>query len=60
MYQGRWSIAHRDFERDILPMVHSEGMGIAPWGVLGQGMFKTDEELKKLKESGTLLHLELS
>jgi hypothetical protein len=27
-------------------------MGFAPWGVLGGGMFKTDEEIKKLQESG--------
>jgi aryl-alcohol dehydrogenase-like predicted oxidoreductase len=39
VYQGHWSAAFRDFERDILPMVESEGMGIAPWGALGRGMF---------------------
>lgn len=26
VYQGKWSIAERDFERDILDMVRSEGM----------------------------------
>ena len=25
IYQGKWSIMHRDFERDILPMAVSEG-----------------------------------
>ncbi|OCL14398.1 norsolorinic acid reductase [Glonium stellatum] len=44
VYQGRWSAAERDFERDILPMAREEGMALAPWGALGRGMFKTDEE----------------
>ncbi|KAK0902268.1 hypothetical protein LTR91_019080 [Friedmanniomyces endolithicus] len=35
VYQGRWSAALRDFERDIIPMCEAEGMGIAPWGVFG-------------------------
>lgn len=80
MYQGRWSLACRDMERDIIPLIKHEGMGIpsffsffffvviivsyshsffkiegiAPWGVLGQGMFKTDEELARIKETGIL------
>ncbi|KAM0716889.1 hypothetical protein Q7P37_006741 [Cladosporium fusiforme] len=44
VYQGRWSAANRDFERDIIPMCEAEGMGIAPWGVLGGGTFKTEEQ----------------
>ncbi|KAF4636291.1 hypothetical protein G7Y89_g1800 [Cudoniella acicularis] len=44
VYQGRWSAEHRDFERDIIPMVASEGMGLAPWGALGGGNFKTEEQ----------------
>ena len=43
VYQGKWNAATRDFERDILPMCESEGMGIAPWGTLGSGAFKTTE-----------------
>ena len=41
VYQGKWSAASRDFERDIILMCESEGMGIAPWGSLGSGNFKT-------------------
>eukprot|EP00026_Physarum_polycephalum_P010475 Phypoly_transcript_10639.p1 GENE.Phypoly_transcript_10639~~Phypoly_transcript_10639.p1 ORF type:complete len:417 (+),score=85.80 Phypoly_transcript_10639:80-1252(+) len=52
VYQGKWSIATRDLERDVIPMCKAEGMGLAPWNVLGGGMFKTDEELAKLKETG--------
>lgn len=40
LYQGRWSAAARDVERDLLPMLRSEGMGIAPWGAIGQGRFQ--------------------
>ncbi len=44
VYQGRWSAAERDFEREILSMVRAEGMGLAPWGALGGGKFKTEEQ----------------
>ncbi|KAI1420929.1 norsolorinic acid reductase [Xylaria sp. FL1777] len=47
VYQGRWSAASRDFERDIIPMAKNEGMGLAPWGALGGGKFKTEEQRKK-------------
>lgn len=43
VYQGRWSAAVRDFERDIIPMCLDQGMGIAPWGTLGGGMFKPSQ-----------------
>ncbi|KAF4978275.1 hypothetical protein FZEAL_5313 [Fusarium zealandicum] len=46
VYQGRWSAASRDFEREIIPMCKAEGMGIAPWGALGGGKFKTEEQRK--------------
>jgi len=46
VYQGKWNAATRDFERDILPMCESEGMAIAPWGVLGAGQFKTKAQLQ--------------
>ena len=41
VYQGKWSAANRDFERDIIPMTISEGMSLAPWGALGGGQFKS-------------------
>ncbi|KAH7163444.1 NADP-dependent oxidoreductase domain-containing protein [Dactylonectria estremocensis] len=46
VYQGRWNAAQRDFEREIIPMCRDEGMGIAPWGALGGGKFKTEEQRK--------------
>ena len=29
IYQGAWNIMQRDFEREIIPMARSEGMGIS-------------------------------
>jgi aryl-alcohol dehydrogenase-like predicted oxidoreductase len=52
VYQGLWSAAVRDFERDILPMCEVEGMAIAPWGALGRGLFATKEELEKKGDEG--------
>lgn len=46
VYQGRWSAEYRDFEREILPMCADEGMGIAPWGALGGGQFKSEAQRK--------------
>lgn len=47
VYQGLWSAATRDMEREILPMCRAEDMGIAPWGALGGGFFKTKEQREK-------------
>jgi aryl-alcohol dehydrogenase-like predicted oxidoreductase len=47
VYQGLWSAAMRDFERDIIPMCKDEGMGLLPWGTLGQGKFQTEAGFKE-------------
>jgi len=52
IYQGRWSLLERSFEREIIPMVKSEGMALAPWGVLGQGKLRTDEEEERRRKTG--------
>jgi aryl-alcohol dehydrogenase-like predicted oxidoreductase len=52
VYQGKWNAATRDFERDIIPMAASEGMGLAPWGSLGGGAFKTEAQREELSKSG--------
>lgn len=46
VYQGKWNAGYRDFERDIIPMCAAEGMGLCPWGALGGGNFKTEEQRK--------------
>ncbi|KAH0341673.1 aryl-alcohol dehydrogenase AAD14, partial [Aureobasidium melanogenum] len=53
IYQGRWNIMLRDFEREIIPMARHFGMALAPWDVLGGGRFQTKaaiEERKKKNE----------
>ena len=52
VYQGHWSASKRDFERDIIPMCVAEGMGIAPWGALGMGNFKTSKQREEMKQKG--------
>lgn len=52
VYQGKWSAADRDFEREIIPMCKSEGMGLAPWNALGGGNFKTKAQRDAAGDEG--------
>ncbi|KAK0457542.1 Aldo/keto reductase [Desarmillaria tabescens] len=52
VYQGRWNVMERSFERDIIPMAREFGMALAPWDVLAAGRFRTDEEEQKRRETG--------
>ncbi|KAH9041004.1 NADP-dependent oxidoreductase domain-containing protein [Lactarius pseudohatsudake] len=52
VYQGNWSVLDRSFERDIIPMARSEGLALAPWGVLAGGKIRTNAEEARRKESG--------
>ncbi|KAL0572260.1 putative aryl-alcohol dehydrogenase aad14 [Marasmius crinis-equi] len=52
IYQGLWNVKQRDLERDILPMARSFGLAIAPWGVVGQGKFRTEAENRRRAEQG--------
>ncbi|EWC47528.1 norsolorinic acid reductase [Drechslerella stenobrocha 248] len=52
VYQGRWSAASRDFERDIIQMCRVEGMGICPWGALGGGNFRLPAEIEQMEKEG--------
>jgi len=52
IYQGRWSVVLRDFEREIIPMARQFGMALAPWGVLGAGKFQTKAEVEARKKAG--------
>ncbi|THH00310.1 hypothetical protein EW026_g2211 [Hermanssonia centrifuga] len=54
IYQGPWSILERDVEREVLPMVISEGMAFAPWNVLAAGKIRTDAEEQKRRETGEM------
>lgn len=52
IYQGRWNIMMRDFERDIIPMARHFGMALAPWDVLGAGRFFPKKALEERQSSG--------
>ncbi|KAE9408677.1 Aldo/keto reductase [Gymnopus androsaceus JB14] len=52
IYQGKWNIMDRSFERDIIPMARSLGLALAPWSVLAAGKLRTDAEEQRRKESG--------
>jgi hypothetical protein len=50
VYQGRWSASDRDFEREIIPMACNLGLALAPWGALGGGRYKTEEQIAERKD----------
>lgn len=52
VYQGRWNLLIRDFERDIIPMARQFGMALCPWDVLGGGKFQTKEQVDARKKAG--------
>ncbi|KAK4051918.1 aryl-alcohol dehydrogenase [Microbotryomycetes sp. JL201] len=52
VYQGRWNVMLRDFERDILPLCRAFGMALAPWGVLGGGRLQSKKQLEDRKAKG--------
>lgn len=52
VYQGRWNIMLRDFERDIIPMARHFGMALAPWDVLGGGKFQSKKQIEERKKAG--------
>ncbi|KAL4751686.1 NADP-dependent oxidoreductase domain-containing protein [Aspergillus terricola var. indicus] len=52
VYQGRWNVMLRGFERDIIPMALHFGMALAPWDVLGGGRFQTTKALEERRKAG--------
>ena len=52
IYQGKWSVLERSFERDIIPMARAEGLALAPWSVLGAGKVRSDAEERRRRETG--------
>ncbi|KAJ0273419.1 hypothetical protein COL940_009872 [Colletotrichum noveboracense] len=55
IYQGRWNVMNRDFEREIIPMARHFGMALAPWDVLGAGKFQSKKELDERNKWGESL-----
>ncbi|EXJ85160.1 aryl-alcohol dehydrogenase AAD14 [Capronia epimyces CBS 606.96] len=52
VYQGRWNVMLRDFERDIIPMARHFGMAICPWDAIGGGKFQSKKQLEQRKSTG--------
>jgi aryl-alcohol dehydrogenase-like predicted oxidoreductase len=52
IYQGRWNVMLRDFEREIIPMARHFGMALAPWDVMGGGKFKAKKEIEERNSRG--------
>ncbi|KAK7050501.1 Aldo/keto reductase [Favolaschia claudopus] len=52
IYQGRWNVLERSFERDIIPMCRMHGLALAPWDVLAAGKFRTDAEEDERRRTG--------
>lgn len=52
IYQGRWNVFTRDFERDIIPMARHLGLALAPWDVLAGGKIRTDAEEDARRQTG--------
>jgi aryl-alcohol dehydrogenase-like predicted oxidoreductase len=60
VYQGRWNVMLRDFERDIIPMALHFGMALAPWDVLSSGKFKSAKAMEERRKTGDGLRSVLS
>jgi aryl-alcohol dehydrogenase-like predicted oxidoreductase len=52
IYQGRWNVMTRDFERDIIPMARHFGMALAPWDVIGGGKFQSRKQIEERIKTG--------
>ncbi|KZV64738.1 Aldo/keto reductase [Peniophora sp. CONT] len=52
IYQGRWNVLSRDFEREIIPMARHLGLALAPWDVLASGKIRTDAEEEARRKTG--------
>ncbi|CAD6643896.1 XXYS1_4_G0011720.mRNA.1.CDS.1 [Saccharomyces cerevisiae] len=52
VYQGKWNVLNRDFERDIIPMARHFGMALAPWDVMGGGRFQSKRAMEERKKNG--------
>ncbi|QHS71465.1 aldo/keto reductase [Saccharomyces paradoxus] len=52
IYQGKWNVLNRDFERDIIPMARHFGMALAPWDVMGGGRFQSKKTVEERKKNG--------
>lgn len=52
VYQGRWNVMLRDFEREVIPMARHFGMALAPWDAIGGGKFQTKKQIEERQKNG--------
>ncbi|CAI4242016.1 CQS_1a_G0000900.mRNA.1.CDS.1 [Saccharomyces cerevisiae] len=52
IYQGKWNVLNRDFERGIIRMARHFGMALAPWDVMGGGRFQSKKAIEERKKEG--------
>jgi aryl-alcohol dehydrogenase-like predicted oxidoreductase len=52
IYQRRWNVMTRDFEREIIPLARHFGMALAPWDCLGGGKLQTKAAFEERKKRG--------
>jgi aryl-alcohol dehydrogenase-like predicted oxidoreductase len=57
VYQGRWNVMSRDFERDIIPMARHFGMALCPWNVLAGGKLQTTKQIEARTAIGETLRV---
>ncbi|ORY92793.1 NADP-dependent oxidoreductase domain-containing protein, partial [Leucosporidium creatinivorum] len=55
VYQGRWNVMDRAFERDIIPMAHHFGMALAVWNAMAGGHLQTKKQLEERKKNNEAL-----
>lgn len=55
VYQGKWNVMMRDFERDIIPMARHFGMALCPFGTLAAGKLQTKKQVEARKMAGDTL-----
>jgi len=53
-YQGRHSLIDHAMEQEIIPMCKSLGIGVVPWGVLGQGKLTGRNLRNKDEKTGAI------
>ncbi|KAL1958898.1 hypothetical protein VTO42DRAFT_3451 [Malbranchea cinnamomea] len=54
IYQGRWNVMSRGFEREIIPMAQHFAMALAPWAVVGRGKSQTKRTAEELDKTERL------
>lgn len=52
VYQGRWNVMRRDFEREIINMANHFGMSLVPWDVVGGGRLQSRAQLEAKDRAG--------